>query len=199
VQCAPYEKRVTFGLGMGEGSRPGSRTESPSLPSTPDHSALPGASLLAAYPRALAAATEKRPRARLAQSQQPVHCSWCTPAATRIPRRGTRQACRGLVWLVALLLALRGGEPFLVSRPLSPGPRRQRQEKARFCHLARHTRRMMVRTLRQVLARRNRTVHGTNVGGSQDSCACLSCLEQRSLDRGKLREGGQPGSAKSAT
>src|SRR5262249_32014241 len=46
-----------------------------------------------------------------------------------------------------------------------------------------------------LLARRNRTVHGTNVGGSQDSCACLSCLEQRSLDRGKLREGGQPGSA----
>ncbi|HKB35762.1 MAG TPA: hypothetical protein VKD72_04865, partial [Gemmataceae bacterium] len=50
-----------------------------------------------------------------------------------------------------------------------------------------------------LVATRNRTVHGTNVGGSQDSCACLSCLEQRSLDRGKLREGGQPGSAKPAT
>src|SRR5262249_54870279 len=54
---------------------PTSRTEGPSLSSTPDHSALPGACLLAAYPRALATATENRPRAPLTQPQQPVHCS----------------------------------------------------------------------------------------------------------------------------
>ena len=45
-----------------------------------------------------------------------------------------------------------------------------------------------------LLATRNRTVHGTNVGGSQDRCAGLSCLERRSLDTGKLRECVQPGS-----
>ena len=50
-----------------------------------------------------------------------------------------------------------------------------------------------------LLATRNCTVHGTNVGGSQDSCACLLCLERRALDSGKPREGVQPGSAKPAT
>jgi len=50
-----------------------------------------------------------------------------------------------------------------------------------------------------LVARRNRTVHGTNVGGSQDGCACLGCMERRSLDTGKPPECVQPGSAKPAT
>jgi len=98
------------------------------------------------------------------------------------------------------------------------------QPKARFCHLARHTDRTVVLPIRLVLsahrenvdtyrveecgadqgrgfllARTNRTVHGRNVAGSQDRCACLGCLERRALDTGKPREGVQPGSAKPAT
>ena len=50
-----------------------------------------------------------------------------------------------------------------------------------------------------LLARPNRTVHGINVGGSQDRCACLSCLERRALDTSKPRECVQLGSANPAT
>ena len=124
------------------------------------------------------------------------------------------------MWLMALLLALRvGAVPCLAALVARPPVGNVRRKPA--SAIAPGT---LVRPLRQVLsphreqgdtsrgeecgadqgrgflvARPNRTVHGPNVGGSQDSCACLNCLERRPLYTGKRRECVLPGSAKPAT